>query len=160
MARRTGSSSSMICMARTFGAPLSVPAGKQAANASSALEILAQRAFQRRHQVHHVGVALHIHQVLHFNRSIFAHPAQIVAAKIDQHDVLGAFLFVVAHLLFEAQVFGLVAPARMRACDGPIFQLAASHTHQHFGRRAEDLRLSHPQEIKIWRGIYLAQSAR
>ena len=123
----------MICMARTFGAPLSVPAGKHAAKASSRAEILAQRAFQRRDQVHHVGVALHIHQVFHFDRAVLADAAEIVAAEIDQHDVLGSFLFVVAHLLFQALVFGLVASARMGAGDGAVFQLASGDAHQHLG---------------------------
>ena len=58
----------MIYMARTFGAPESVPAGKVAASASNARE---------------VG---------HLHRARPAHPAQVVTAEIDQHHVLGAFL--------------------------------------------------------------------
>ena len=109
--------------------------------------------------MHHVGVALHIHQVFHLYRAVLAHPAQIVAAQVNQHDVLGALFFIAAHLLFEALVFGLVAAARMRARDGTVFQLASGHPHQHLRRRPQDLRLAHAQEIKIGRRIHLPQRA-
>ena len=109
--------------------------------------------------MHHVGIALHIHQVFHLHRTILAHPAEIIATQINQHHVLGALLLIVPHLLFKAQVFGLVAPARVRARDGPIFQLASRYAHQHLRRGTENLGLSHPQKVKVWRRIHLSQGA-
>src|SRR5580700_3603181 len=40
-----------------------------------------------------------------------------------------------------------------------VFQLASGHTHQHLGRRPEDLRVSHSQKVEIRRRIDLAQGA-
>ena len=71
--------------------------------------------------------------------------------------MLGALFFVVAHGMFQACVFGLVASAGMRARDRAIFQFAPGNPHQHLRRRAQDLCLPHSQEIKIWRRIYLAE---
>ena len=84
--------------------------------------------------MHDVRVALHVHEIFHLDRTILAHPPKIVAPKIDQHDVLGAFFLIGAHLLLQTQVFGLIAAARMGACDGTVFQLASSHAHQHLRR--------------------------
>ncbi len=109
--------------------------------------------------MHHVRIALDVHQVFHLHRAVFAHPPQIVAAEIDQHDVLGAFFFVAAHLLFQSAVFGLVAAARMSSGDRPIFQLASGHPHQHLRRRAQNVRIAHAQKIQIGRGIHLPQRA-
>src|SRR5208283_3033755 len=54
---------------------------------------------------------------------------------------------------------GLVAPARMCACNRPVFQLPPGHAHQHLRRRAQNLCLAHAQEIKIGRRIHLPQGA-
>jgi hypothetical protein len=48
----------MICIARTFGAPVIVPAGKVARNASSA-RVPGASALHLAHDVEHVRVALH-----------------------------------------------------------------------------------------------------
>ena len=73
--------------------------------------------------------------------------------------MLGSLLFVGTHLLLETQIFGVVAAARMRPGNRTVFELAASDTDQHLRRRSQNLRVPHPQEIKIRRRIHLAQSA-
>ena len=65
--RRSGSSSSMISIARTFGAPVIVPAGKVARNASSASSPVAQLAVHLAHEVEHVRVPLDDHVVAHLH---------------------------------------------------------------------------------------------
>ena len=101
----------MISIARTLGAPLSVPAGKQAASASSGSSSLRSCSFQRRYQMHDVRVLLHVHQVADLHRAIFADAAQIVAAEIDQHDVLGALFLVVLQLFDQSLVVAAVGAA-------------------------------------------------
>ena len=54
----------MISIARIFGAPESVPAGRQARSASIAPTSVAQRAGDRRDDVHHVRVGLDRHQLV------------------------------------------------------------------------------------------------
>ena len=142
-----------------MGAPLKVPAGKAGGESVDRVEIRPQFAFERRNQVHHVRVALHIHQVFYLYRPVLAHSSQIIAAQIDQHDVFGAFFFVGAHFLFQLAIGRVVLPARMRARDRPVFQLRPCHAHQHFRRRAQHVRVAHAQEIHIWRWIYGAQRA-
>ena len=112
MPRRSGSSSSMISIARTFGAPVRVPAGKHAANASSASRSFLNFAFDRRHDVHHVRVALDKHQVAHLHRAVFTHAAYVIAAQIDEHHVLGKFFFVRAQFLLTLRD---LRPHRVRA---------------------------------------------
>ena len=103
----------MICMARTFGAPLSVPAGKHAASASIASRSGRKRPSRAEYQVHDVRVAFDVHQVLHFDGTVVADATQIVASKVDKHDVFGSFFFVGAHFLLECGVGGFVPAARM-----------------------------------------------
>ena len=89
--------------------------------------------------MHHVGVALDIHQVTDFYRSIFADSTQIIASQIHQHDMLGALFFVMEHLLFETEIFGFVAPPGMCTGDRSIFEFASTHAHQHFRRRTQHM---------------------
>ena len=75
--------------------------------------------------MHHVRVALDVHQVANFHRAVLADAAEIVAAQVDQHDVFGAFFFVGQHFLFERGVVGFVFAARMGAGDRTVFELAS-----------------------------------
>ena len=124
-----------------------------------ASEILPQLALERRNQMHHVRVALHIHEIFYLHRAIFAHASQVVAAQVHQHHVLGALFLVVAHLFFEAQIFGLVVAAGMRPGNRAVLELAPGHANQHLWRRAQNLRLRHAKKINIGRRIYLPQRA-
>ena len=46
--------------------------------------------------------------------------ADVVAAEVDEHDVLGDFLFVGAEVGFEGAVFGFVGGALAGAGDGAV----------------------------------------
>ena len=61
-----------------------------------------------------------------------AHPAEIVAAEIDEHHVLGSLLLVLQQLLRDPLVLGDVRPARARARDRP-----RAHPRATVGRPAE-----------------------
>ena len=62
--RLTGSRSSMISMARTLGAPDTVPAGSVARSTSIGVQPLGQLARHLRGEVHHVAVALERHHLV------------------------------------------------------------------------------------------------
>ena len=94
----------MICIARTFGAPDTVPAGKQDDQRVDAIAIVGEPPFDDRGQVHHVREALEPHELRHAHRAVGADPADVVAAEIDEHDVLGPLLLVALQLLAEPQI--------------------------------------------------------
>src|ERR1035438_8604985 len=98
-----------------------------------------EAAFERADQVHDVGVTLDEHQVLHLHAAIFGDAADVVAAEVDQHDVLGDFFFIRAQVGFEPAVFHLVSGARAGAGDGTVFDVAAMHADQQLGRTADDV---------------------
>ena len=98
----------MISMARTFGAPTSVPAGKVAANRSKASLPGASSPLHAAHDVHDVAVALDDAVGIDAHASRPRHAAQIVARQIHQHHVLGVFLRI-------RQQFGLAARHRVAA---------------------------------------------
>ena len=58
----------MISIARTLGAPLTVPAGNVARSTSTALAPVAELAGDLAGEVHHMGVTLEHHQLFHAAR--------------------------------------------------------------------------------------------
>ena len=91
MSRLSFSSSSMISIARTFGAPDRVPAGKPADSASTHRGRAAARPRHWR-DVHHVAVPLDDEAVGHLHRADLGDAADVVAAEVEQHQMLGALL--------------------------------------------------------------------
>ena len=49
--------------------------------------------------MHHVGVGLDPHQLLDLDAAVLADAAEVVAAEVHQHHVLGALLLVLEQLL-------------------------------------------------------------
>ena len=84
--------------------------------------------------MHDVRVALDKHQLVDLDGAEVADAADVVAAQVDQHDVLGALFFVVHHLGFESEVGGLVCAAGAGAGDGPVLDFAVVHADQQLGR--------------------------
>ena len=109
----------MICIARTFGAPESVPAGSAARSTSIAADPVAQRPGDLADDVEHVRVGLDDHVLVDGDRAVLAHAAEVVAAEVDQHHVLGALLRVGEQRLGLAPVLLLVGTAGVRAGDRP-----------------------------------------
>ena len=108
----------MICMARTWARPETVPAGKPAASASSGVD-RAQLALHIGDDVHHLAVALDEELVGDLDRADLGDPADIVAAEVQQHQVLGALLGVGEQLLFQRLVLLRGGAAAARAGDRP-----------------------------------------
>ncbi len=79
--------------------------------------------------MHHMAVALDEEAVGHLHRTGFRHAADIVAAQIDQHQMLGAFLGIVHQVFAQGTVFlrRLATPARAR--DGTDGDLVVAQPH-------------------------------
>ena len=149
----------MICIARTFGAPDSVPAGSTRRSASSAPTLVAQRADHARDDVHHVAVVLDRHEVLDLDAAVLAHAAEVVAAEVDEHHVLGALLRVGEQLLGDPPVVLGVRPARARAGDRAGRDVAAGDGDQRLGARAGDLEVAEVEEVHVRARVDGAQAA-
>ena len=109
----------MICMARIFGAPVTVPAGKAARSASVADTPGANSpvtvdtrciTWLKRSMLHELGNP---------DAARDAHPPQVVAAQVDQHQVFGPLLLVGQQLVGQPRVLGLGPTARPRAGHRP-----------------------------------------
>ena len=84
----------MICIARTLGAPDSVPAGSTRAQRVHRADLGAQRPATDGDDVHDVRVGLDGHERVDLDRAVLADAAEVVAAEVDEHHVLGALLLV------------------------------------------------------------------
>ena len=109
----------MISIARTFGAPLTVPAGSVARSTSIGPRPSHERAGDLRREVHHVAVALERHQLVDVDGAEAGHPTDVVAGEVDEHHVLGALLGMFHELGGEAPVVLVGAAALARAGDRP-----------------------------------------
>ena len=124
-------------IARTFGAPETVPAGKHAINAS-------QRSTPSRSSPCNDDTRCMTceYRSMNISSSTFTVPysrdtADVVAAEVDEHDVFGAFLFIVAEFLRVRFVFRArwppAATCRRWACTrcrGPVHEPASRETNQ------------------------------
>ena len=70
----------------------------------------------------------------HLDRADLGDAADIVAAEIEQHQMLGALLGIGEKLLGQGAVLGRRLAAPPRAGDRPDGHLAVAHPDQDFGR--------------------------
>ena len=117
-----------------FGSAGNGPGRKARHQSVPTVHVIAQLALQGGDQVHDMGVALDEHDVFYADSTVFRDTSEVVSAKIDQHDVLGPLLFVVAQLFSQSFILSIVLTARKRPGDGPVFDRAITHPHQHFRR--------------------------
>ena len=125
-------------MARTFGAPDTVPAGKPAASASIASRSARELALDVRDDVHDMAVALDEELSVTLTVPIVGDAADVVAAEIEQHQMLGALLGIGEQFVFQRLVFVRRLAARARAGDGPDRDDAVARPHQDFRAGADD----------------------
>ena len=131
----------MISIARTFGAPLTVPAGSVARSTSIGPSPSRELARHLRREVHHVAVALERHQLVDVLGAERGDPADVVAGEVDEHHVLGALLRVLAQLGRQAAVVLVGAAPLAGAGDRPRDHRAVEQLHHRLGRRADDREL-------------------
>ncbi len=149
----------MICIARIFGAPDSVPAGKPGRQRVDRVEALAQFAFDVRNQMHHMRIALDEETVRHLDAADFRHAAHIVASEIEQHQMLGALLGIGHQLVRKARIVFRRCTAPARAGDGPDRHRAVAQPHQNLGARTHDREARKREMIEEWRRIEPAKRA-
>ncbi len=94
----------MISMARTLGAPDTVPAGSVARSTSTGPSPSGSCPETCEVRCMHVAVALQRHQLVDRLGAEPHDPADVVAGEVDQHHVLGPLLGVLAELAGQAAV--------------------------------------------------------
>ena len=87
------------------------------------------------------------------------HPAHVVAAQIQQHQMLGQFLLIGQQIKFQRLVFVRRGPAHTGACDGAHGHFAVAQADQNFGRCADDLEAAKVEKEHERRGVGTAQRA-
>ena len=125
-------------MARTLGAPESVPAGNAERSTSPGVTSARGRAGDLAHDVHHVRVPLDDHVRRQLDRAGPRDAAHVVAREVDQHHVLGALLRIREQLGRERGVLRVRPPAAPRAGDRAQRHLAAGEAHEGLRRGAGD----------------------
>ena len=100
--------------------------------------------------MHHVAVALDEEALGHLDRADLRDAADIVAAEIEQHQMLGALLRIGQQFGRQRFVLGR-ASCRADGCrrSGRMTHLAVAHAHQDFGTGADDLEAAEVEEAEI-----------
>ena len=83
------------------------------------------------HHVGDVGEPFDRHQLWHTHRARDADAAEVVACEVDEHGVLGTFLFVCTQISSETRILLVACTAFSRSCDGVGIDSAARHLDQH-----------------------------
>ena len=143
----------MISMARTLGAPLTVPAGKLALQHGDGIQPGFELAFDVGDDVHDVGVALDGHALGHAHAPDLRHAADVVAAEIHQHDVLGPLLRIGQQVLLQRDILLARAASRTRPGNGPQRDGVALQPHQDLRRSTHDMEIAHVEIEHVWRRI-------
>ena len=149
----------MISIARTFGAPDTVPAGNVARSASNASLPGASVAGDVAHDVHDVAVVLDLHELVDADRPRRRDAAQVVAAQVDEHDVLGSLLLVGEQVGAQAAVLGGVTPRGRVPGERAREHLVALHAHERLGARADERHVAGADVEHVRARVHGAQHA-
>ena len=99
-------------------------------------------------------IALHLHQPVDADGAGPRDAADVVAAEVDQHHVLGALLQVAEQLSLEPRVFGRVGASPARAGERPGLDTPAFDLHELLGRGAHHVAVaSERQKEHVWRWV-------
>ena len=140
----SGSSSSMICIARIFGRAGERPRREGRGEGVERVLPLLELPHHRAHDVGHVAVVLDLHQLRHLHAAEAAHAAEVVAAEVHEHEVLGPLLLVGQQLARDRVVVPpVVARARARRSAASRRCFPSTRTSIS-GRGAGDLRPRRP----------------
>ena len=149
----------MISIARTLGAPETVPAGKAGHQRIDRVVLLVEPSGDVGDDVHDVAVALDEEARGHVDGADLGDAADVVAAEVEQHQVLGALLGVLQQRLRQRLVLGVGGAARRRAGDGADGHLAFAHAHQDLRARADEGEAAEVEMEEERRGVGAAQGA-
>ena len=141
------------CIARTFGAPVTVPAGKQARSTSNGVTPSPELADDLGDEVRHVRETLHLHGPRDAHGARRAHAREVVAAEIDEHHVLGAVL------LGREQSLDVALGRLGRAGDGAEARVAVLARDEPLGRGADERDPVELEQEQIGRRVHAPQRA-
>ncbi len=123
-------------------------------------DVRPQPPADRGDDVHHVRVGLDGHERLDLDRAVLAHAAEVVAAEVDEHHVLGALLLVGQQVLRRSRRPASASPPRGRVpAIGRVVARPPRDGEQRLGRRADDLEVLEVQEVHVRRRVDRPQPA-
>ena len=104
-----------------------------------------------------MGEALDVQKLVYPDGAGLADPADVVAAQVDQHHVLGPLFLIGPKLLLQGQVLRFVGATGPGPGDGVGRDAAALHLDQHLRRGANELEPLQVQVEHVGGGVDLAQ---
>jgi len=110
-------------------------------------------------EMHHVGIALDDHELVHLHTAVGGHASDVVSPEINEHEVFGALLGIVEEIFGEGLIFGFRAPARPGAGDGTHLDGAFLEPDENLGRGTDEGLVPQAEIEEIGRRVYLAQGA-
>ncbi len=113
------------------------------------VEVGLQAAFDVRHEVEYVAVALDLHVLADRHGPGAGDSTEVVPAQVDEHHVLSTLLGVLLELLGEELVLTGVCPAWPRSGDRVGRELVALGLEQQLRRGADHLELGRPDEEQV-----------
>ena len=150
----------MICIARTFGAPDSVPGGQHRAQRVHRADASRSVPGDRRDDVHDVRVGLDRHERVDGDGAVLAHAAEVVAPEVDEHHVLGALLLVGEQARRRSRASSAASAPRGRVpAIGRVETWRPVTVSSGSGAGAGDLEVLEVQEVHVRARVDDAQAA-
>jgi len=106
-----------------------------------------------RDNMHHVAVALDYEALGHLDRADLGHAADVVAAKVQQHEVLGPLFRVGKQRLGQRLVLLRCCAAARRAGNRPDRHLSATDADQDLRARADQREVAEVEVVQKGRGV-------
>ena len=139
----------MISSALGFGAPESVPRRERGAQQVERGDLGAQLAGHLGDEMRDVGEPLRLEEALDLDRSGDAHAREVVAAEVDEHDVLRPLLRVALELLGEDAVLAVVGAPWPRARDRVRREAVTLDPQEELRAGTDDLERGRPDEEQV-----------
>src|SRR5207249_5828359 len=108
-------------------------------------------------QMEDMAVALDLHVLADGHRPGSGDAAQVVAAEVDEHDVLGALLRIGLELLGQERVLASVRATRAGSGDRVRGEPVALHLEEQLRRGTNNLEARRPDEEEIWARVHPAE---
>ena len=109
--------------------------------------------------MHDVTVTFDGEAVRHLHRAALRDTTNVVAAEVEQHEVLGPLFRVGQQRCLRLAVRCRCRAARARPCDGADRDLLVTHADEDFGARSDDGKAGKVEEIEERRWVHPTQSA-
>src|SRR5687768_4639685 len=112
----------------------------------------------------HGAEALDVHEIFDMHRAGLRNPSDVVARKIDQHQMFCAFLGASSQLTFTLLLLGGSASRGARPGDGMRLELLSIHFEEHLGRGTQEHAVAVPsprgEEVLIGRWAELRENLK